>query len=337
MVHRKADKRSSIDSQKTKASPDSIRRPLAARIVTIILIFISAMILVLVVNLLIALVAFTNIPSVDTNSGTLSGADESSEITEISLENLTDLPMSPKRIDFQPVIDHWAASTGGNKSVLVYDLDLNEIVGIYNPNKSYGTASLYKLFVVYEGYRRVQAGEWDKDAKAGSTGNTISKCLDLAIRQSNSPCAETLWAMIGHNTLDEIIKNDFNITDSNISNLKSNVTDIYKILKIFYEHRDITDEFLIAQMKDSFLNQPVTTYDWRRGLPSGFSKATDVYNKVGWDYDADKKRWNIYHDASIVEFPDLNRRFIVVVMTNYVSNQSIRNLGTEIEKLVRAE
>ena len=83
-------------------------------------------------------------------------------------------------------------------------------------------------------------------------------------------------------------------------------------------------------MKDSFLSQPVTTYNWRQGLPSGFSKA-NVYNKVGWDYNAKTRNWNIYHDAAIIEFEEQNRHFIVVVMTNRVPYQKIRQLGTEIE------
>ena len=76
--------------------------------------------------------------------------------------------------------------------------------------------------------------------------------------------------------------------------------------------------------------QPITTYNWRQGLPSGFSKA-NVYNKVGWDYNPDGGYWNIYHDAAIVEFPETNRHFIVVVMSNKVPFSKITNLGKQIE------
>ena len=236
----------------------------------------------------------------------------------------------PDRIDFQPVIDEWAKSAGGTHSVLVYDLDRDETVGEYDAERDYNTASLYKLFVVYEGYRRVQSGEWLADDKAGSTGYTILQCLDKAIRESHSPCAETLWAKIGHDELDEVIERDFEIHDSKISSLVSTPNDILKMMRIFYEHPDITDETLLAQMKDSFLNQPATEYDWRQGLPSGFTEA-NVYNKVGWDYNPEGRYWNIYHDAAIVEFPEQNRHYIIVVMTNRVPFEKIRALGTTIE------
>ena len=262
------------------------------------------------------------------------GEETTTEIGEtevVNQEEEQDKKPLPAKIDFQPVIDAWAQNVGGNKSILIYDLERAEVVGQYNIEESYGTASLYKLFVVYEGYRRVQSGVWQGDTNAGSTGYTISKCLDLAVRESYSPCAETLWAMIGHDELDNIIENDFKITSSDISQLTSNATDIMKILEIFYKHTEITNESLIAQMKDSFLNQPTTTYNWRQGLPSGFSRA-NVYNKGGWDYNANGGYWNIYHDAAIIEFPEANRHFIVVVMTNQVPFEQIRTLGTDIEE-----
>ncbi len=241
---------------------------------------------------------------------------------------------STTEIDFQSVIDEWIKTVSGNKSVLIYDLDLDKAVGSYNLEEDYNTASLYKLFVVYEGYKRVEAGVWDGDKKAGSTGYTINQCLDLAIRESHSPCAETLWGMIGRDNLDKIIETEWGITDSDISKLTSNVSDIYKIMRRFYEHPDFNDAKILDAMRDSFLNQPRTTYDWRQGLPSGFSEAS-VYNKVGWDYNPDKKYWNIYHDAAIVKFPLENgktRDFIVVVMTNKVDYKYIKNLGAKIEE-----
>ena len=255
---------------------------------------------------------------------------EVKEEKEKEVAESPETPKFPEAISFQPVIDSWAGSVGGNKSVVVYDLDRDEISAEYNAHEDYNTASLYKLFVVYEGYRRVFNGTWSGETTAGSTGRTILECLDLAIRESNSPCAEAFWNMLGHTELDNIVRSDFLITDSNISNLISNASDIAKMAKIIYEHKEITDEALVAKMMDSFLNQPITTYNWRQGLPSGFSRAR-VYNKVGWDYNPNGGYWNIYHDAAIVEFPEENRHFIVVVMTNRVPFQKIKEFGTLLE------
>lgn len=257
--------------------------------------------------------------------------------TTVADEDPMDEPEEPEplpvEIDFQPVIDSWVTTVGGNKSVLIYDLKLDKVVGEYNISEDYNTASLYKLFVVYEGYKRVNAGEWDGKAKAGSTGYTINKCLDLAIRESYSPCAETLWSLIGHDALDTIIETEWEIVDSDISKLTSNVSDITKMMQRFYVHPDFDNPEPLTAMWDSFLNQPATTYDWRQGLPSGFTEAS-VYNKVGWDYNPDGKYWNIYHDTAIVKFPlsdGTTRDFVVTVMTNKVDYKYIKNFGKMLE------
>lgn len=261
------------------------------------------------------------------------GNDKNDEDASIQTEPLPEpepTNVIPEKIDFQPLVDSWASSVGGNRSVLVYDLDREELVGSYNPNESYNTASLYKLFVVYEGYRKLQSGEWSESGTVVGTQKTILQCLDLAIRESNSACAESLWAMIGRDALNDVIINDYGIVNSNISSLISNPLDILKMMQIYYKHEDITDTSLVSLMKDSFLHQPVTTYNWRQGLPSGFTRA-DVYNKVGWDYNPDGKYWNIYHDTAIVVFPGEERHFIITIMTNKVPFQKITEFGREFE------
>lgn len=265
-------------------------------------------------------------------------ADEPEEVIEIEEVEEPETPAPLAALNLQPVVDAWAASVAGNKSVLIYDLDRAETIAAYNTKEDYGTASLYKLFVVYEGYRRVESGEWDGTAIA-TGGQTILECLDRAIRESYSPCAEALWAKIGHDELDEIIEKDYGITNSDISRLISNAEDIVAMMRRFYEHPDFNNTEMLAKMWDSFLNQPpsaglcASLCNWRQGLPSGFSDAVKVYNKVGWE--RGDGRWNIYHDAAILEFPVENRHLIMVVMTNYVPYEKIAELGTKIEEAIR--
>lgn len=267
------------------------------------------------------------------NSGAGIAVDEQSESDDSEDTDEPEDETTYTEIDFQPVIDEWVKSVDGSKSVLIYDLNLDKIVGSYNMAENYNTASLYKLFVVYEGYKRVDSGEWNKNARAGSTGYTILKCLDLAIRESYSPCAETLWGMIGRDALDQTMETEWGITNSDISKLISNPTDINKIMLRFYHHPDFDDLELLDAIWDSFLNQPTTTYNWRQGLPSGFTEAS-VYNKVGWDYNPDNKYWNIYHDTAIVKFPlpdGTTRDFVVTVMSNKLDFKYIKNFGKMLE------
>ena len=236
-----------------------------------------------------------------------------------------------KEVNFQAAVEAWAKKAGGKSGVYIYDLDNNKVVANYNGDERFETASLYKLFVVYEGYRRLESGEWSANSKVGGTGKTILQCLDLAIRESNSPCAEALHSKIGYSEMAEIIKEDFGLENTSAKYLYSTPEEIAKMMKIFYEHKDIKSAEYLAQIKDSFLNQPKTTYDWRRGLPKGFSDKVDVYNKVGWEWVEEENYWKIYDDAAIVKFKDEDRTFIVVEMTSRVGLSNIVNLGKTIE------
>ena len=231
------------------------------------------------------------------------------------------------KINLQPVVDSWVNSVSGEKGVEIYDLSTNETVGEYNANERMRIESIYKLFVVYEGYLRVQRGEWDRNAACGGTGWTILECLDKAVRESNSAAADTLWGMIGRDELDAIVQNEWGLPEVVVGSISATPMEIMKIMRKFYYHEEITDAELVSVMMDSFLNQPPTTYDWRRGLPSGFSENVKVYNKVGWLHTG--ARWLYYDDAAIVEFP--SRKLIIVVLTKYVDNKDIARFAREIE------
>ena len=261
-------------------------------------------------------------------------------------EDNTTKPNKLSVIDFQPAIDGWVSSTGGEKGVIIYDLDLDKVVGEYHADTKFKTASLYKLFVVYEGYRRVQNGEWKADDVAGNTGRTIIKCLDLAIRESDSECAETMWNMIGRENLNKIVQAEYGIPSITVSTLMATPREIMQMMRIFYEHKEIKDQNLLDTMWDSMLNQPITEYNWRQGLPSGFTADAKVYNKVGWAYVIDEEdekgnavagHWDIYNDAAIVDFKTQNRQFIIVIMTNNVPYQRIRAFGTLFEEMFLRE
>ncbi|MBR2830975.1 serine hydrolase [Candidatus Saccharibacteria bacterium] len=234
-------------------------------------------------------------------------------------------------INFQSVIDDWVRTTGGNKGVIVYDLDYDAVVGSYNAEQKFATASLYKLFVVYEGYSMLENGQLDGEQIVPGAGRTVKTCLDLTIRESNSDCAEGIWKMIGRERLNEAVQTKYGFSDFDVGNLSATPTEIMKAMKKFYEHPDFSNSELLSAIWDSFLNQPVAEYDWRQGLPKGFSENALVYNKVGWNFDPDEEVWTIYNDAAIVNFVNQGRHYIVVVMTNYVDSWQVRNFGKRFE------
>ena len=251
-----------------------------------------------------------------------------------------------KFIDMQNIVDDFAMGTSGHASVVIYDVDADRYSAIYDSDASMNTASLYKLFPVYETYLRMEDGRLAKsdvvysETKDGKRiGYSREKCADLALRESHSGCAESLVSEIGWDELDQIGWDNYGLV--NTKGLTSTASDIAKMLKVYYDHEDLSAE-TYDKIKDSMLNQPKTKVkegnkeienDWRQGLPSGFHSAK-VYNKVGWLGEKDK--WKIYNDAAIIEFPDQKRTFIVVVMTTDTDPKFISNFGSKIEQAVIA-
>lgn len=297
-------------------------------------IVLSALFVVFIINV-VAVTVMMREREATKNSTSVEFSEDYSEYEDFG-EYEDDIVL-PSRIDFQRTVDEFVSSTGGAKGVIIYDLDLGEVVGEYQADEVFSTASLYKLFVVYEGYRRVSSGTWDGGMVADYKGRTITECLDAAIRSSDSVCAEALWDRIGHAEIVRIIREDFGISIGD-SILKATPRQITTMMKLFYE-MGVSSE--TEQMWDSFLNQPTTEYNWRQGLPSGFTDAAKVYNKVGWSWvsDEDGKNgyWEIYDDAAIVEFPEEGRHFIVVVMTSRVRYQAIRDFGASLEAKFNAD
>ena len=125
------------------------------------------------------------------------------------------------------------------------------------------------------------------------------------------------------------MREDFGLSDVNVGSFTATPREVMWMMLEYYQHSEIMNDDLAVAMMDSFLNQPKTIYDWRQGLPSGFSDAVRVYNKVGWEYDEGK--WLIYNDAAIVSFTDVGRDFVVVVMTSGVDYKQIVRFGRDLE------
>ena len=69
--------------------------------------------------------------------------DEPEIDTQISgIEDFKEPEIIIKKVDFQPIINQWVDTTGGKKGIAIYDLDLDEIVGEYNIDTKFQTASL---------------------------------------------------------------------------------------------------------------------------------------------------------------------------------------------------
>lgn len=250
-------------------------------------------------------------------------------------------------LNLQPTLDQWISSLSSSEraGVMIYDLDHHRVAAEYNANQVFNVASIYKLLFVYDGYQQIALGKDQPDQFFTRTSDkgrlTLSACLDLTIRESYNGCADVLASNPARQS--RVTKLIQNLSMSRTSNhgLESTATDLTKLLYQYWQHDDLTPE-LWDLLADSMLNQPPTaidsetTYDWRQGLPAGFSNQVKVYDKVGWDWD--ETHWNIYADAAILDFTNLDRHYTAVVLTaDFPSTTKITQLGRAIEAAVIAE
>lgn len=257
-------------------------------------------------------------------------------------------PETPTFIDLQPTVNAWLKTTSADVGLVIYDLDNNRVAASFQPDRVFNVASIYKLFFVYDGYRQIETGAIAASARYVTTSDyradtyTYGECLNLMIRESYNGCADKMRSdKTAYARVVDLI-DELGLENTTSAGLSSTAADLTELLKLYYEHPDLSDASW-QKISDSMLNQPATkidattAYNWRQGLPSGFSERTKVYDKVGWDWNETSKVWNTYADATIVEFPEQNRHYTIVVLTSGLTNRSaapIANLGTRIEDAI---
>lgn len=215
----------------------------------------------------------------------------------------------------QKALTQWGATAGGAYGVTISNQDGN-ILAEANSSTPYFAASIYKLYVAYVGYQKIDDGTY-KLSQPYLNGWTRGKCLDEMIRTSNSPCAEKMWVELGKESLTATLKT-YGLKNTSMTGLTTSSGDAAIILARISKGAGLKPASQKAFL-DSMQHQIYT-----QALQSGFSQAT-VYDKVGF------RGRNEYHDVAIVRFGD-ERTLIVSVLTTGVGTKKIAALGASVEK-----
>lgn len=300
-------------------------RTLSKNWIRLLIVFLTAFGVALVVSVTIG----TKVLNRDKANEDIVENEESSDEADIE-ETIT-----PTFIDLQPTVDAWLATAPGKVGLMIYDLDNQQVAAEYQSNVVFEAASVYKLFFAYDGYMQIDAGVDDGEAYFTSTSDydnlSLSDCLDKIIRESYNGCADPLRADAARFARAEALADRLELTGTSSAGLYSTAADLTKLMQLYWEHPDLSAASWEA-IQDSMLNQPPTTYNWRQGLPSGFSQAL-VYDKVGWNYTG--SYWSIYDDVAFVVFPEQDRHYIVVVMTSgFPTFTPLVNLGAQLETAI---
>lgn len=218
---------------------------------------------------------------------------------------------------YQQIIENWATSHRGTYSIVITNANDGTELATFKGDSDYFTASIYKLYVAYVGYQKIDDGTYNPDESYSGSLSRI-ECLDEMIRSSYSPCAEKWWAELGKEELTEKMEG-YGLKHTNLVSLTTSAEDAALILERIWQGKDLSKESR-EKFLDSMKDQEAL---YRRGLPSGFDGPT-VYNKVGWNETIE------WHDTAIVDFGE-GRVLAISVFTKNAGMANVADLAKTIQ------
>jgi len=219
------------------------------------------------------------------------------------------------------VLTEWSQSIDGAAGVVITDPHDGSVLATLDPDRQFFAASIYKLYVAYEGYRQIDKGVVDFN-ELYLNGFTRGECLDKMIRESDSPCAEKLWVELGKQETTNILRT-YGINNTSMTGITTTAADAAIML-----NRIANGEGLSEQSQALFL-QSMKDQIFRATLNKSFiEQEYVVYNKIGFNEQQE------YHDVAIIELSDTDRQLIVSVMTDGVGTSNIVRLGEMLKKAI---
>jgi beta-lactamase class A len=250
-----------------------------------------------------------------TTSSATSQASVASGAEASSAQSATDIKKAASTTKLQAIVTAMTSQYGTNVGIVLTDLS-NDTTASANADTQFVSASIYKLFVAYGIYSKIDAGEISLSDSMASYGvsSTVTNCLNLMLTISDNTCGVALGEMYGWGDLDAMLAsrgythtvlNNYDAAGNLSSDKQTAANDVAKLLKALYKGTLVsassTEQFI------SLLKADQINYMLPSGLPSG----TVVAHKVGYleDYQ---------HDAGIVY--SAKGDMLVVMLTKGWSN-----------------
>jgi len=217
------------------------------------------------------------------------------------------------------LLQQYAQDHAGVFGVSLIELSGQNRRASYGENKSFTTASTYKLFVAYSTLKRIESGVWKWTDKITPDRN-LSVCFDDMIVKSDNTCGALLLEKVGNKNVNNDAR-DIGCTGTSFvggDNIKTTSADLSLLLAELQ-----SGQILNQQENRDILINAMKRNVYRKGIPSGITDSI-VADKVGF-------MDGLLHDASIVYSP--NGTYILVIMTDGSSWSTIADFAKQIEAL----
>ena len=251
--------------------------------------------------------------------------------------NSTETTKHYSRIDLQPSLDRWLSVQVNkkNNSILVYDLDNQEIIARNYDFSQVNSLGVENLFLVYLAYMRIEQGLWQKTDQLHVDNSPISRenCLTKIIQENHVGCTNSLISEIGSDNLKQFLK-DQSYSNTNFTNHLSNTSDLLNLAKRLISHPDFS-ETLWQELKTKLT--PDANTSTSDPFLSGFSnlKAYGL-SRVQTSSPSTSLNYSIYNSLYFLETNDKNsdkkRSFILIGLITDTSSAALNDLAKELEK-----
>jgi beta-lactamase class A len=213
------------------------------------------------------------------------------------------------------IVKDWQATHYGDYAVIVRELGGQNRYAEVDPDRSFVTASTFKMFVYYAVQQRIQNGSLSYSSMT-DMGWTVEDCLTEMIVHSTNPCAITLTDLLGWQWTEDVVRqagfSNTYLNNQGGGDKHSTVRDETNfMMRLYYGTlmgREATDRLL------GYFKRQI----WRGGIPSGVPKGTEVADKVGL-YDG----W--VHDVGIIYGP--KSTYILGIMSKGGSDPDFADLA----------
>jgi beta-lactamase class A len=225
---------------------------------------------------------------------------------------------SPTDTGMSALLKHYAESHSGTFGISLVELSGKRRRAVFQDDKTFTTASTYKLFVAYSTLKRVEEGGWKWSDQIQGNRN-LEKCFDDMIVRSDNACAEAMLQKIGFKAATSeiqalglknttFLKGDTPLTTAGDLSLFNAMLQSNQMLS----QQGSRDRLIEAMKRNIF----------RQGIPAGTS--SQVADKVGF-------LDGLFHDAAIVYGP--NGPYVLTIMSDGSNWATIADLTRQIESL----
>lgn len=225
---------------------------------------------------------------------------------------------SPTDTGLSALLKHYAESHPGTYGVSLIELSGPRRRAAYQEDKSFTTASTYKLFIAYSTLKRIEDGTWQwSDQIQG--GRNLEKCFDDMIVRSDNACAEAFLQKVGYKAATNEIQA---LGLKNTTFLKGNTPLTTAGDLSLFNAMLQSGQMLTHQASRDRLLGAMKRNIYRQGIPAGTS--SQVADKVGFLN-------GLFHDAAIIYSP--SGPVVLTIMSDGSNWATIADLTRQIETL----